>query len=365
MRPFLSLLLLSVSAYGAVPTEYKVAVTTRVFTPEKGHPDLHRNWRGAAKHELDCVIWYPATDQSAETEQTIGPPDAPLFTMGLAAKAQPMNTDADRRPLVLLSHGAGGTAEQMAWLGTALARAGMIAVAVDHPGGNGNAQPSAEGFSLWWERATDLSEVLDGMLADEDFGPHIDRKGIGAAGFSVGGYTVLELAGATTDQQLFLDDCRAHPDKPVCNAPELRSLGGIGALIQQTRKSSRESIARQGDSFRDDRVRAVFAIAPALSVAQPAEGLHEIRIPVMVVSGNKDPLVPPAENDYLRANIRGARAVVLPGVAHYTFLDTCTAAGVKLIPQYCVDPGGTDRNAVHEQVSEMAVGFFGKNLHWR
>jgi predicted dienelactone hydrolase len=86
----------------------------------------------------------------------------------------------------------------------------------------------------------------------------------------------------------------------------------------------------------------------------------------MLVVGSADPIAPPAENaDYLRANIRGAREAVLPGVAHYTFLSTCTPAGQHLLPQYCADPTGVDREAIHQQVSDMAVQFFGKTLHWR
>jgi len=100
---------------------------------------------------------------------------------------------------VLLSHGTGGSAVQMAWLGMELARHGYIAVAVNHPGNNATEPYTAEGFALWWERATDLSEVLDGMLADATFGARIDARRVGAAGFSMGGYTVLELAGARNE----------------------------------------------------------------------------------------------------------------------------------------------------------------------
>ena len=56
-----------------------------------------------------------------------------------------------------------------------------------------------QGFTLGWERAVDLSKVLDGMLADPEFGPRIDPHRVGAAGFSYGGYTVLELAGGIGD----------------------------------------------------------------------------------------------------------------------------------------------------------------------
>jgi len=55
--------------------------------------------------------------------------------------------------------------------------------------------------------------------------------------------------------------------------------------------------------------------------------------------------------------------VVLPGgVAHYTFLDTCTDVGKEKLAVYCGDVVGVDREKVHTTVSAMAVKFFDKNL---
>jgi hypothetical protein len=39
------------------------------------------------------------------------------------------------------------------------------------------------------------------------------------------------------------------------------------------------------------------------------------------------------------------------GVAHYTFLDTCGAAGKTALPVYCPDAAGVDRDQVHVKVS--------------
>ncbi len=185
------------------PAEARVGMVTRDFTPKQP-----RNWRGAEQKTLHCVIWYPAVDTAIETKQFIGPPDAPLFEAGSATPHAPFEPSLGKWPLIVLSHGTGGSAMQLAWLGTALARAGFIAVAVDHPGNNSatDAPLTPEGMALWWERATDLSNVIDGMLADAEFGPKIDTRLIGAAGFSLGGYTVLELAGARTDIGAFFDD---------------------------------------------------------------------------------------------------------------------------------------------------------------
>ena len=329
-------------------------------------PTARRNWRGAKEHLLHVTVWYPAADTAIETPQTIGPPGKPLFEAGSATPHAAFAPSLDPFPLILLSHGTGGSALQLAWLGTALARAGFIAAAVDHPGNNAVTGYTPEGFALWWERATDLSDVLDAMLADKQFGPHIDKDRIGAAGFSLGGYTVLELAGARTDITTFFDLCHKDPNNLVCHTPEMKEMPGPDQMLESIRKTSGESLARSADNFRDPRIHAVFAIAPALGFTQTAESLHQIRVPVAVVVGSADPIAPAATNaSLIKAHVRGARETILPNVAHYTFLDVCTPAGSQVVPPYCTDPPGVDRATVHTQVSDLAIQFFARTFHIR
>jgi predicted dienelactone hydrolase len=340
------------------PEQFKVGMTSRVF-----HPKVQRNWRGAQHQELRVVVWYPAAENAVETQQVIGPPDAPLLLAGKAAENAAIAPALDERPLIVLSHGTGGSAMQMAWLGTALARAGYIAAAVNHPGNNALEPYTAEGFVLWWERATDLSEVIDGMLADPEFGPKIDKDRIGAAGFSIGGYTVLALGGARADISVIIDLCKQHPDAPVCRVPEMKEMGTPEQMLTAVRKTSGVSLARSNESYMDPRVHAILAIAPAVGMTLTPDSLHAMKVPVLIVVGSADPIATPKDNaDLIRAHDRRAKETVLPNVAHYTFLDTCTAAGKQQLRVFCDDPPGVDREAVHAQVDEMAVGFFDHEL---
>ena len=342
------------------PTD-KVGVVTRDIAPKQV-----RNWRGSPDHLLHVRVWYPAAETALETPQIIGAPGNPLFDAGSAMPHAGFAPSLTPFPLILLSHGTGGSAQQMAWLGTALARAGFIAAAVDHPGNNAVSGYTPEGFALWWERATDLSEVLDGLLSDPELGSHIDHDRVGAAGFSLGGYTVLELAGARTDIGAFYDLCHAKPADPVCGTPEMREIGSLDQLLPKVRQTSGESLARSGDSFRDPRIRAVFAIAPALGFVLTPESLHAIRLPVALAVGSADEIAPAAANaTAIRQQVRGARETILPNVSHYTFLDTCTPAGRDQFHQYCTDPAGVDRSAVHRQVSDLAAQFFDRALKVR
>ncbi len=333
-----------------------VGFSSRQFPAPEGY-----NWRGSNEHLLSGVVWYPAEASAGEKDQYIGPPDAPLFYAGRAAKDAMLGSAFGKYPLIALSHGTGGSALQMAWLGTYLAARGYIVVAVNHPGNNAITGYTTQGFIEGWERAEDVSTAISGMLSDSRFGERIDRDRIGAAGFSYGGYTMMELAGARTDFNRLLAWCNEQKD--ACNPPEMPDLmEKFNAIKQQP--DVQHSLQRSGDSYRDPRIRAVFAIAPALARAFTAETLQTITIPVHVVVGAADTIAPARDNaQFFVRNIRGAKLTILPGgVGHYTFLDVGTAVGKKQLPKLFVDGPGVNREAVHQQVSLMAAEFFDKQL---
>jgi predicted dienelactone hydrolase len=343
---------------------YHAGVVTRDFHPT----EPPRNWRGEDGHDLRAVIWYPAPTEAVERPQFIGATDAPLFDAGMAAPDAPLAPLTGKHshgwPLVLLSHGSGGSALQMAWLGTALARAGFIAVAIDHPGNNADAPMTLEGIALWWERATDLSQTLDMMLVDDVFGKKIDPSRVGAAGYSLGGYTVLELAGAQTDVHALFAACKQNTDLAVCHIPEARGMGDPLSILRAVRQTSAESLARSDELYSDDRITAVFAIAPALGFTMTDDSLRAIRLPVEMVAGDVDTIAPIDDNaDYLRHEIRGARLTLLPKVGHYAFLDTCTALGRQKYDRYCTDDLGVERETVHQRTAAEAILFFKHTLH--
>lgn len=339
---------------------YKVGVAARAFIPS---PPYH--WRGAHTHALLTTIWYPAAPSSVEKPQTIGPPGSPLFFAGNAAPNAKFAATPSRFPLVLLSHGTGGAAMQLAWLGEYLAAHGFIAAAVNHPGNNALESYTIQGFTLWWLRAHDLSTVLNHLLEDRTFGPRIDRARVGAAGFSLGGYTMIEIAGGVTNPQAVIDYCNSPRSHGTCNIHEFPDLVAKAEDLQKTDPKFAAAFAEGDKSYRDPRVRAVFAIAPALGPAFSSQTLAKISIPVQIVVGAADPIAPPPDNaEYFAHYIRGAKLVKLPGgVAHYTFLDPCTPAAAKQMPAYCANAPGVNRVRIHDHVAAMAAQFFTAHLH--
>jgi predicted dienelactone hydrolase len=188
----------------------------------------------------------------------------------------------------------------LGWLGTTLAAHGYIAAAVNHPGNNALEPYTPAGFSLWWERARDLSEVIDKMLADPEFGARIDSGRIAAAGFSLGGYTMIEIAGGISDRTAYREFCKSKAADANCKSPpEFPELLDYFNRLDDAGKSDPEiaaSLKQERESHRDSRVRAVFAIAPALGPAFRPAALKKIVIPVQIVAGAEDDNVPIASS---------------------------------------------------------------------
>jgi len=153
----------------------------------------------------NVALWYP----TRATAQTY--PYSASMAGVVALDAQPACGPV---PLVVFSHGLGGCGTQSIYFTEELARHGYVVAAPDHAdavlcsvtGRTGNPaamipQEPLDEPALWSpdtyaDRLADLEAVIDALLADSIFGPLIDARRIGASGHSLGGYTVLGMAGA-------------------------------------------------------------------------------------------------------------------------------------------------------------------------
>jgi predicted dienelactone hydrolase len=353
--------LFSVTFSARVPKTvvYKVGVMNRQFTPPEPY-----DWRDAKAHALIADIWYPAGPSAVEQSQWIGPPDTPFASAGKAAPNSPIIAAPAKFPLILLSHGFGASSSMMAWLGTALASHGYIAAAVNHPGNNSLEAYTVQGAILWWERAADETVVLDQLLADSTFGPRIDSKRIGAAGFSLGGLTVLELAGGIPELSRYQEFCKSPKADGMCVDPvEFPGLLAKATALSQTDPAVRAALSEGSKSHRDPRVRAVFAMAPAIGPAFEPDSLAKISIPTQIVAGALDTTVPLETGaKFFAALIPGARLTIFQSVGHYTFLATCGELGRRNRPELCLDQAGILRDEIHAQTATMAYNFFDANL---
>jgi predicted dienelactone hydrolase len=311
---------------------------------------------------LRITVWYPAGPGAVAQPLVIGTPEQPRFEVGAAAPEAPFAADppGQRRAVILLSHGFGGSARVMGWFGTALAEAGYVVVSVDHPGNNGIDEMTVPGAILWWERAEDLKRALQTVGEDKIIGPHIDTARVGAAGFSAGGFTALVLGGARTDPEHFVTFCHAHPDDGVCR-PQLEfsvTEANRTRALQDPQVAATEAKAHDDHSLAA--VNAIFAMAPALVQALDPRSLESLRRPTLIIAGDADTVAPPATNAEVAARlIPGAQLDLVPQAGHYAFLSTCTPAAMTTVPA-CALTG--PQEPAHRLAIEKAKELFGRYL---
>lgn len=309
--------------------------------------------------QLRVTIWYPAAANAVEEPLDIGPPNQPLFRPGKAAQDAGFLDDR-ARPVILLSHGFGGTARIMAWFGIALAREGYVVVAVDHPGNNGRDQMTVAGATLFWERPGDLRAALTRVKADPAIAPPLDLARLGVSGFSAGGFTGLAAAGARVDVQRFRAFCVANPSDGICAPQKEFAVSRAQAAQFLGSPEAADELARSREDLSIEGVKAVFVMAPAIVQSLDPASLSRLSLPVDIIAGDADEVANPKTNAQVAAAaIPGARITLLPGVGHYDFLSECTPAGDKAVP---VCPTKVPRSETHKAAIDEALLFFGKTL---
>jgi len=315
------------------------------------------NWDGDGPRPLAWAAWYPAPDDARESDQFLGPDATPQFTLGRTAMDAPLRPVTQRLPLVMMSHGTGGCAQHLGWLGRRLAERGFIAIGIDHHGNTLSEPYRAEGFLCWWERARDLTVLLDQITAHGMFADAIDSDRIYIAGYSLGGCTVAALAGAITEASRFqrTDGSRDY----ARGVPEFPDLADRLPGLLESSAVFRASWARMSDSCRDPRFKAALILEPGRGLLGFNEGsLAAIDLPSHIIAGSASAVAPAAI--WLHERLRTSTLDLLPPeVGHYVYLPEATDAGRSAHPATCVDAAGVDRRGIHDHAAAAAVRLFG------
>src|SRR3569833_78155 len=210
-----------------------------------GETTLHFN-DVSRQRPLITEVWYPTKD-SIKKHDTGFQPFAKIEAVKDAAIS-------GKYPLIMISHGTGGGRLTLEWLADILVQNGFMVAAVDH-WGNTYDNKIAIDFVTPWERPQDVSFVLTGLLKDPKFGPVIDQDRIGAAGFSIGGYTMIALAGGRLNYEAIKNYTAAAGGKKEIDIPEFPGLLDVLKSGQVD-----ESYNKSPKNLKDKRIKAFFAI---------------------------------------------------------------------------------------------------------
>jgi predicted dienelactone hydrolase len=250
---------------------------------------------------LRTLIWYPA-DDSAKKQ-----PEDNLLEGVIDAKVTRDNLPL---PIIVFSHGSGGTPYQSTYYTRHLASHGFVVVAPPHPGNTiADCLPCTDTAALldsYLNRPDDITFALEALLARSAdpgslFYNALDASRVGMSGHSFGALDTLRLAGS------------------------------------------------------DSRFSAALAMAPPGS-GRLSLNRVDIKIPIMMMGGKLDTIAPLEEQqkyfDSLGTDGPPHFLLVFPRGGHFSYANVCVP-----VLEGC-GPDAIDEDRAHELINLYATAFF-------
>ncbi len=271
----------------AVRGDYKVGVRTMNFV-NREQINVLKSKAGVDPfydRPLKVEVWYPALVPVGKNELStyqdfLGAandstrPLIPFTFLGRAMRNAEPDLKQSSFPLVIVSHGYLGSRLLLTYLTENLASKGYIVVAIDH---TESTYADAGGFqSTLLNRAKDILFVLNQMemagrpTSKSFLAGLVDADNTALIGYSMGGYGVLNVAGAGYSQKL------ATFFTTITN--------GSKAINGRTTDNA------EFKASYDQRIKAVVAFAPwgMQRGVWDAEGLKGLKVPTFFVAGSQD-----------------------------------------------------------------------------
>lgn len=244
-------------------------------------------------------------------------------------------------PLIVISHGSGGSFLGHHDTAEALADAGFVVAAISHPGDNFQDLSRQGHLSAFLTRPVDMKRLVDFMTAQWPRHGSLNTQAIGFFGFSRGGYTGLVAVGAVPDFRVGAGFC-AHVDLPLCEEARSKDL--------------------PTPPPRDARIKAAVIADPLSLFAAP--GLASVDIPIQLWSSELggDGVTPQSVEAVRTALPTLAEYQVAKQGGHFAYLAPCSPRQARAVPTICQDSPGFDRVAFHTYFNAKVLAFFQPRL---
>ena len=294
---------------------------------------------------MQAGIWYPSNTL----------PSAHPLGMFVHEVALNSPVAGQGLPLILISHGTGGSLSSHIDTANALARAGFVVLAVTHIGDNSEDRRYAGNRIDLIDRPRQLKAALDWVLSAWPGRLNLNPRRVGVFGFSLGGFTSLVLVGGTPEIGRMAQLCESTPGAPECAFIKDAHGDQLGPATEAPRWAH------------DDRIKAAVIAAPAAAYLFGPGDLRGVSVPIQLWRVENDSQAPDAWNGaVVRDNLKvHPDSHLVQGADHFVFLAPCSETLAAAAPQICQDPAGFDRAAFHRAFDQSVVDFFTTKLRER
>jgi predicted dienelactone hydrolase len=273
------------------------------------------------KDEIKNVS-FPVTIQYP-TLQTARPTAFGPYIMDVSVDAKIID---GKFPLVIISHGSGGSPLLYRTITTNLAKNGFVVAMVEHYGNNrmnNELEGKDENFT---NRLRHISLVIDFMFSSDHFKEHLQPNNVAMIGHSIGANTALVLAGGI----------------PISYADYQTKFGKPIHAGQETQEMQLNT---------DGRIKAIVLLALTPGWFTGEESLEKVNIPVLVINAEKDIYIPNAHTEQFFEKIKtnsNFSYQSIKNAGHFSFLSPfpATMKNPNFLPS--TDPEGFDREQFHK-----------------
>lgn len=259
------------------------------------------------------LIQYPTLVPSEPT--AFGP-----YVMDVSVNAEPLE---DTFPLVMISHGNGGSHLLYRTISTYLAQNGFVVGMVEHYGNNRNNNSLEYTRENLVNRPAHISLAIDVMLTEDPIGKHINKEKIAIIGHSMGGYTALALAGGVAWEK------------------------------------EGEKVATEPDA----RIVALVLLAPGAGWFK--NSLDKVTVPILLYMAEHDPVTPLWNAEIILEGVTDPTRVtyrLVKNAGHFSFLSPFPEFMKKPEFRPSTDPEGFDREVFHRLLPVEILQFLQKSL---
>lgn len=287
---------------------------------------------------FSTLVMYPTN--TASTPVAFGP-----FSLDVAMDAP---IAEGRFPVVMISHGSGGSNLTHRTLSMHLAMNGFVVCMPEHPFNNRHNNDLQYTLQNMIYRPRHLRMAIDEVCSHAQFKNYVNCESVAIIGHSVGGYTALALAGGAPHTQALAGLCQkpASADEPYW----------IGLLRKNGLASQPIAVTA------DRRVKALVLFGPDVSLFMSEGALREVHAPVLLLVAEKD-YMPHETIAVLRNGLpKDAQLThrIVKNAGHYSFLSPFPEAMKSRVGEAAKDPIGFDRDKFHQELNIEVLNFLQK-----